>query len=86
MSGAAMQSRCVWCDGEHHEADLVEYSAGVIACGNCHRWSTPMDRAQYASIRWEKMGGTLLLRCTTCQVKPGDLGQLLAHIGTTHPQ
>lgn len=87
MTQMTMQPRCVWCDIEHRDFEVVGYSTGDIACGMCSRYSAPMTYAQYRMCRWPAFDTSRQTRppCTTCHTRPGDLGALLDHLREAHP-
>jgi hypothetical protein len=87
MTNPTLQARCVWCDIEHRDFEIVGYSAGDLACGSCSRYSAPMIDEQYRMCRWAAFDrtGHTVPPCYTCGVKPPDLGQLLDHLRQRHP-
>jgi len=87
MTQMVMQPRCVWCDIELRDFEMVDYSYGDVACGACGQHSAPMTPAQYRMCRWPAFDTSRQTRppCTTCHARPGDLATLLDHLRTRHP-
>jgi hypothetical protein len=82
-----LQTRCVWCDGEHHESDVVAISAGERECGGCYKLSAPMTYAQYRMCRWAAFdrSGRTASPCVACGHRPDSLEELLQHLRDKHP-
>lgn len=82
---ATLQPRCIFCDREHHNMDLVGVSRGELPCRHCQRHSIAMTRDQLIAIRRVQICmRPYPYRCVSCDKKPHTVDELVAHLAARH--